>query len=127
MRLAAMEAPKYHIVAFDQEMQHFSHLVHTGGYSYRFTSSNGGYTPSGNETVGCTVESSGEPAQVAGGLLNGLTISQLSQQARGHKHPSARSSIGSTPFTCTCTHTHAQLSLLRPLARSSSVVTRVSW
>ena len=115
MRLAAMEAPKYHIVAFDQEMQHFSHLVHTGGYSYRFTSSNGGYTPSGNETVGCTVESSGEPAQVAGGLLNGLTISQLSQQARGHTIPEKSES-----------YSHA--SRARPPARSSaSVVTRASW
>ena len=126
MRLAAKEAPEYHIVAFDQQLQHFSHLVHTGGDSYRFTSSKGGYTPSGNETIGCTVESSGEPAQVAGGLP--LTASQLSQQVLAAKTPTARSSIGSTPFTCTCSsHTHAQLSLLRPLARSSSVVTRVSW
>eukprot|EP00964_Phaeocystis_antarctica_P051003 scaffold29735_cov66-Phaeocystis_antarctica.AAC.2 len=113
MRLAAKEAPEYHIVAFDQHTQHFSHLVHTGGDSYRFTSSNGGYTPSGNETIGCTVESSGEPAQVAGGLP--LTASQLSQQVLAAKTPTARSSIGSTPFTRTCSsHTHAAQSVAPP-------------
>ena len=79
-------ALKYHIVAFNQRTQYFSHLVHTEGKSYRFTSANGGYAPSGTETIGCTVEISEESAQV-GGLPNGLTVSQLLQQARGPPHP----------------------------------------
>ena len=49
MRFVAEEAPKYHIVAFNQRTQYFSHLVHTGGRSYRFSSTNGGYAPSGTE------------------------------------------------------------------------------
>ena len=80
-------ALKYHIVAFNQRTQYFSHLVHTGGRSYRFSSTNGGYAPSGTETIGCTVEISEESAQVVGGLPNGLTVSQLSQQARGRPPP----------------------------------------
>ena len=115
VRFVAEEAPKYHIVSFDQRTQHFSHLVHTGGLSYRFMSINGGYAPSGNETIGCTVESSRESAQEAGGLPNGFTVSQLSQQARAPRH---------API-----HMHAQslvLSLSCSLARSSSVVTRAS-
>ena len=87
MRFVAEEAPKYHIVAFNQRTQYFSHLVHTGGRSYRFTSTNGGYAPSGTETIGCTVEISEESAEVVGGLPNGLTVSQLSQQARSHPPP----------------------------------------
>eukprot|EP00964_Phaeocystis_antarctica_P051414 scaffold29990_cov69-Phaeocystis_antarctica.AAC.2 len=51
VRFVAEEAPKYHIVSFDQGTQHFSHLVHNGGLSYRFMSINGGYAPSGNETI----------------------------------------------------------------------------
>jgi len=115
VRFVEEEAPKYHIVSFDQRTQHFSHLVHTGGLSYRFMSTNGGYAPSGNETIGCTVESSRESAQEAGGLPNGFTVSQLSQQARAPRH---------API-----HMHAQslvLSLSCSLARSSSVVTRAS-
>jgi len=81
-------ALKYHIVAFNQRTQYFSHLVHTGGRSYRFSSTNGGYAPSGTETIGCTVEISEESAQMTGGLLpNDLTVSQLSQQARGPPPP----------------------------------------
>ena len=114
-------ALKYHIVAFNQRTQYFSHLVHTGGRSYRFTSTNGGYTPSGTETIGCTVEISEESAEVVGGLPNGLTVSQLSQQARSHPpHPPTRARDGTPP----CLHT--RLSLLRSLARSSSMVTRAS-
>ena len=98
MRFVAEEAPKYHIVAFDQRTQDFSHLVHDGDLSYRFTSTNGGYAPSGNETIGCAVESSRESAQETGGLPNGFTVSQLSQQAR------ARLPSGTPPFTCMHTH-----------------------
>ena len=98
MRFVAEEAPEYHIVAFDQRTQDFSHLVHTGGRSYRFTSTNGGYAPSGNETIGCAVESSRESAQETGGLPNAFTVSQLSQQAR------ARLPFGTPPFTCMHTH-----------------------
>ena len=99
MRFVAEGALKYHIVAFDQRSQHFSHLVHTGDQSYRFTSTNGGYAPSGNETIGCAVESSRESAQETGGLPNGFTVSQLSQQAR------ARLPSGTPPFTCMHTRT----------------------
>ena len=98
VRFVAEEAPKYHIVAFDQRTQDFSHLVHDGDLSYRFTSTNGGYAPSGNETIGCAVESSRESAQETGGLPNGFTVSQLSQQAR------ARLPSGTPPFTCMHTH-----------------------
>ena len=99
MHVVAEEAPKYHIVAFDQRTQDFSHLVRTRGQSYRFTSTNGGYAPSGNETIGCAVESSRESAQEMGGLPIGFTVSQLSQQAR------ARLPSGTPPYTCmhTCT------------------------
>ena len=85
--LSRTGGPQYHIVAFNT--QSFSHLVHTGVQTYRFTSTNGGYAPSGNETAGCTVETSEESDQVAGGFLDGLTVSQLSQQVRGQA-PSAR-------------------------------------
>lgn len=83
----SVAAAEYHIVAFNT--QNFSHLVHTGVQTYRFTSTNGGYAPSGNETAGCTVETSEESDQVAGGFPDGLTVSQLSQQVRGQA-PSAR-------------------------------------
>ena len=98
MRFVAEEAPKYHIVAFDQRKQHFSHLVHTSRHSYRFTSPNGGYAPSANEKIGCAVESSRESAQETGGLPNAFTVSQLSQQAR------ALLPSGTPPFTCMHTH-----------------------
>ena len=118
-------ALKYHIVAFNQRTQYFSHLVHTGGRSYRFSSTNGGYAPSGTETIGCTVEISEESAEVVGGLLpNGLTVSQLSQQARSH-HPTPHPArVTARPHSHTCLHT--RLSLLRSLACSSSMVTRAS-
>ena len=106
MRFVAEETPKYHIVAFDQRTQDFSHLVHAGGRSYRFTSTNGGYAPSGNETIGCAVESSRESAQETGGPPNAFTVSQLSQQAR------ARLPSG-TPPTSTCMHTHGRGSASR--------------
>ena len=107
MRFVAEETPKYHIVAFDQRTQDFSHLVHAGGRSYRFTSTNGGYAPSGNETSGCAVESSRESAQETGGLPNAFTVSQLSQQAR------ARASLFRHAPTFTCMHTHGRGSASR--------------
>ena len=105
MRFVAEEAPEYHIVAFDQRTQDFSHLVHTGGRSYRFTSTNGGYAPSGNETIGCAVESSRESAQETGGLPNAFTVSQLSQQARACAPPFRHALIHMHA------HTHTRLSL----------------
>ena len=122
-------ALKYHIVAFNQRTQYFSHLVHTAGHSHRFTSTTGGYAPSGTETIGCTVEISEESAQVVGGPPNGLTVWQLSQQARGHHptplpHPTPLERVTARPHSHTCLHT--RLSLLHSLARSSSMVTRAS-
>ena len=101
MRFVAEEAPKYHIVAFDQRKQHFSHLVHTSRHSYRFTSPNGGYAPSANEKIGCAVESSRELAPQEGGLP--VTVSQLSQQVRARL-------LSGTPHSHACSHTWLSLS-----------------